>query len=113
MVDKEAFWIDENVGLFYQEDNRDWSFQMSDYLNGKDCQGTTLLRYMKNHLSYPLSIVTVDCSYARQELGYSGPFGDPILLIEGHHRLGYLLELLDEGLVPGDALHKVIIAERG
>lgn len=82
---------------------------MSDYLDGKtpEPQRPRFERMSKE--SPP--IIIVDAVYAREHLGYKSSFGDPFVLVEGHHRIGYLLERYDRGLIGRKSKHKVVIIE--
>lgn len=100
-IEKSAFWIRDNVRYDYSEKVRFWDTRFDDLeKRGSD---DFIFRSIQKLQVWPFPPVVIEYHFARS-LGAGESIGRPYYLIEGTHRVSYLLRALDLGWLPGDKL---------
>ena len=69
---------------------------------------TPLLEEMLRNKTWPFPPVVVEANMAADQLSAKSRLGEPYYLIEGTHRVSYLLNMAERGIIDGNSEHELL-----
>ncbi|ADE13441.1 hypothetical protein Nhal_0238 [Nitrosococcus halophilus Nc 4] len=105
-TERSASWIKGNIRYDNDDDLRFWFKQFDDFRSAG--KGSKVFEYMIEHRNWSFPPVIVEWRFA-QELGAPSYVGRPYYLVEGTHRVSYLLRMLELGLVKETDSYQLIV----
>lgn len=108
-IRKTAGWIEENVRYENGERVDFWFDHFDELLSNADPQYEIFVSMVKKG-TWPFPPVVITPEFAT-EIGGHTYFGEPYHLIEGTHRVSYLIRMLQKTMVTKSSLHELITLE--
>ena len=99
-IKRSTRWVRDNVRYDHGDEVTFWRHQFDKHLDGGN--GSYVFNYMIEHRTWPFPPVIIESRFA-VELGAPDCIGEPFHLVEGTHRVSYLLRMLELGMVSSDA----------
>lgn len=100
-VDKKVrYFGDEELGTFWGEQYDLFETKNQDY---------AVFQYMRKHLTPPFPPILLDPSILKPKERWD--YGRPMHLVEGTHRVSYLIRMVQRGIIPWTSSHEFVYVQ--